>query len=210
MSFIFRFTPDDGVQAEEIEDVYEEGEELAGIPIAGALADRDILQYDAAENIWEVTQIDAFSTTRQVLEGGTNVTITPDFQNNKLVVNSSSGGRGSAGLSVSNKGTEVVDSAFEIDLGSEFEVNEPLSGVAQVEIQDEFDQFIDSGDGETTVFKIPHSLGTEPSATMVQPLSEDSGGVAFVEEDEDFVYVHYDTPPPAGSQNIGWNYLVRV
>lgn len=65
-------------------------------------------------------------------------------------------------------------------------------------------------DGETNKVEycIPHGLKGTPSMWQVEALTDDASGISHVTADSVNLCVKYDSPPPAGSNNIQFNWFV--
>jgi hypothetical protein len=66
-----------------------------------------------------------------------------------------------------------------------------------------------SSNGIDIVYTIPHNLGVIPYYFNVLATSPASAGFSYVTADIDFLYVNYETPPPAGANTLSWNWSAR-
>ncbi len=66
-----------------------------------------------------------------------------------------------------------------------------------------------SGNGADTIYAIPHGLGAVPAYYQVTATSRDAGIISYVTADADFLFVYYSVAPPAGSNNLSWNWQVK-
>ena len=78
----------------------------------------------------------------------------------------------------------------------------PISGMTVYRFRRNSGVATFSGDGTTTQFKIAHGLAKAPSKIQVTPGSSDAKGGFYVTADSTYIYVNYDTAPPAGTNNI--------
>jgi len=61
---------------------------------------------------------------------------------------------------------------------------------------------IQSGDGTTTTFLIPHSLGGTPVYVYAESGSSDASGIKYRTADATNIIIVYDIAPPAGTNNL--------
>jgi len=66
-----------------------------------------------------------------------------------------------------------------------------------------------SADGAATKFVIPHGLGVQPTLINVTPNSKDAAAQFFVTADLTNMNITYAQPPPAGTKNLVWSYLLE-
>ncbi len=69
--------------------------------------------------------------------------------------------------------------------------------------------FGNGGNGADTVYAIPHGLGVIPVYYQVTATSRDAGNISYVTADVNFLNVYYSVPPPAGINNLTWNWQVK-
>jgi hypothetical protein len=69
--------------------------------------------------------------------------------------------------------------------------------------------FGNGGNGADTVYTIPHGLGVIPAYYQVTATSRDAGNISYVTADVNFLNVYYSVPPPAGINNLSWNWQVK-
>ena len=69
--------------------------------------------------------------------------------------------------------------------------------------------FGNGANGADTVYAIPHGLGILPVYYQVTATSRDAGNISYVTADSNFLFVWYSTPPPAGINNLTWNWQVK-
>ncbi|MEM3145534.1 MAG: hypothetical protein QW332_06070 [Thermoproteota archaeon] len=65
-----------------------------------------------------------------------------------------------------------------------------------------------SGDGSTIDFVIEHDLGEEPTTVLIGEGSEDAIGDKWWEANETNVIIHFQNPPPEGTDNVKLWYLI--
>lgn len=73
-------------------------------------------------------------------------------------------------------------------------------------------QHVDSGDGSTTLFTIPHNLGVEPDAVTVLPMNADTrqgGDWSLYYKNDVELAISIGTAPPSGTDNLKWQYDIR-
>ncbi|MFT3682437.1 MAG: hypothetical protein QM791_19435 [Ferruginibacter sp.] len=67
-----------------------------------------------------------------------------------------------------------------------------------------------SSDGISTFYQIPHSLeGSIPSYFNVIATSADAGRISYVTADENYLKIYYASAPPAGVNNLSWNWQIK-
>lgn len=66
-----------------------------------------------------------------------------------------------------------------------------------------------SASGTDNIFLIPHGLNTPPSYYNVIATSEHAGGFSYVTANAHYLIVHYTNAPPAGTDNLSWNWQVK-
>jgi hypothetical protein len=68
---------------------------------------------------------------------------------------------------------------------------------------------IQSSNGSSTFYLIPHGLGITPAYFNVIATSDNAGSIKYVTADAAFLKVYYSVPPLAGSNNLSWNWQVK-
>jgi hypothetical protein len=68
--------------------------------------------------------------------------------------------------------------------------------------------YITSSD-DGTVYQIPHGIGAVPSYFNVLATSADAGNIKYVTADNTYLKVYYSVAPPAGVNNLSWNWQVK-
>ncbi len=66
-----------------------------------------------------------------------------------------------------------------------------------------------SADGISTFYQIPHSLATIPTYFNVIATSIDAGAIRYITADDNYIKIYYSTAPPAGTNNLSWNWQVK-
>ena len=69
--------------------------------------------------------------------------------------------------------------------------------------------FSSSGNGADTAFSVPHGLGSIPAYYQVTVTSRDAANVSYVTADNNFLIIHYSSPPSVGNNNLSWNWQVK-
>lgn len=64
-----------------------------------------------------------------------------------------------------------------------------------------------SGDDSQKAFNIPHNFSGKPTAWFVDPVTDDASSYSHLSADDTNMTVHYDTPPPSGTDNLVYNWL---
>lgn len=65
-----------------------------------------------------------------------------------------------------------------------------------------------SGNGNSTMFSIPHGLGVKPAYFNVISISQASGNIAYITADTVNLNVYYSVAPISGTNNLSWNWIV--
>jgi hypothetical protein len=73
----------------------------------------------------------------------------------------------------------------------------------------QYGNFTFSSDGKTSSIEIPHGQSIPPVWWNVIATSKDAGQISYVTVDETNIIVHYREPPPAGSNNVSFNFSFR-
>ncbi|MFM2358282.1 MAG: hypothetical protein RLY16_275 [Bacteroidota bacterium] len=66
-----------------------------------------------------------------------------------------------------------------------------------------------SGDGIANVYLIPHGLGAIPSYYSITPTSTHAGKYSHVSITSSHILVYFESAPPAGSNNLSWNWMIK-
>ncbi len=69
--------------------------------------------------------------------------------------------------------------------------------------------FKQSAKGSDLIFLIPHGLPDAPSYFNVVPTSQEAANISYVTANSTFLFIHYTTPPSAGTGNLSWNWQVK-
>ncbi len=83
-------------------------------------------------------------------------------------------------------------------------VAEREENVTDIEAQYETATF--DSDGSTLEFCIPHGFNGVPGMWQVEALNNDTSGISHVTANSVNLCVKYDSPPPAGNQNVKFNW----
>lgn len=67
-----------------------------------------------------------------------------------------------------------------------------------------------SGNGILTTFNIPHGLGVTPSFKMVQAGSVDAANILYITADVTNIIVNYSVAPSSGTNNLIFNWQVKI
>jgi len=74
------------------------------------------------------------------------------------------------------------------------------------DIEAQYETAIFDSDGSTLQFCIPHGLNGVPGMWQVEALNNDTSGISHVTANSVNLCVKYDSPPPAGNQNVAFNW----
>lgn len=66
-----------------------------------------------------------------------------------------------------------------------------------------------SGTVSATTFNIAHGLGSTPTYFNVTPNTSDAQGIAWITADGTNITVHYNTAPPAGTNNLIFKWIAK-
>lgn len=82
--------------------------------------------------------------------------------------------------------------------------------VSGAQIREKSGFAVQSGDGTTTRFAIPHLLNGTPSQVTVTPNNADSAGFLYAEANGSHLFIEYAAPPAAGTDNLKWTYKAKL
>lgn len=68
---------------------------------------------------------------------------------------------------------------------------------------------VQSGNGTTTSFNIPHTLGVNPSYFNVVAISQAAGNIAYITSNSTNITVYYSVAPITGTNNLSWNWIAK-
>jgi hypothetical protein len=68
---------------------------------------------------------------------------------------------------------------------------------------------VQSSTGALLEYKIPHGLNAVPEYFNVLAISPAAANISYVTADIQFLYIHYNTAPPSGTNNLSWNWLIQ-
>lgn len=66
-----------------------------------------------------------------------------------------------------------------------------------------------SSNGSSTFYQFPHGLGVVPGYFNVIATSANAGSISYVTADNIYLKVFYSSAPPAGANNLSWNWQVK-
>ena len=64
--------------------------------------------------------------------------------------------------------------------------------------------YMESSNGSYSTYKILHTLESTPAYFQVQATSQDASNISYITADNQYLYIHYVTPPPSGRSNLSW------
>lgn len=137
----------------------------------------------------------------------TGITVDPEAQtiNFREGITVSSAGEGAVDV---NAGQASLDSS-NIFPGNAIEISSENPSDVTVSFAGKFEQAVFSGDGSQRVFNIEHGFSEKPDSWFVQPITDEASSLSHVGADSNNLIVTYDTPPPAGENNISLNWLAK-
>jgi hypothetical protein len=62
----------------------------------------------------------------------------------------------------------------------------------------------ESSNGSYTTYKIIHTLNEIPAYFTAQATSADAAHISYITADNQYIYIHYQNPPPVGRNNLSW------
>lgn len=68
---------------------------------------------------------------------------------------------------------------------------------------------IQSSTGNLVLYKISHGLNAVPEYYNVIATSAGAANFSFVTADSQYIYIHYNTAPPSGTDNLSWNWIAQ-
>lgn len=66
-----------------------------------------------------------------------------------------------------------------------------------------------ASNGASIFYQIPHGLGLTPTYFNVIATSAGAGNISYVTADNTFLKIYYSTAPPAGINNLSWNWQIK-
>lgn len=114
--------------------------------------------------------------------------------------------------SISNGGTTITTEPADINFGTGLSAVDDGDGTVTINGQPK--QFVAgtvtfSGDGIKREFSFSHGVTPQPTIWNIEPITDDGSSHSHSKTDANDITVFYDTPPPAGTDNIVLNYIIE-